>query len=137
LDAVRGLIFAREAHRYLPLTEVLGEQGFEHVHLLLDQVLLERPTDRLSFPQLADRLRETARLVMGDYAPLKPSIGIKCRFCGIGVYQRYAGPHGRSITRLGFPGHLAGTDIRGLRCEHCGHIELFDFRDLSKDWWEE
>jgi len=32
--------------------------------------------------------------------------GIKCRFCGIGVYDRHAGPHGKNITRLVFPATL-------------------------------
>jgi serine/threonine protein kinase len=132
-----GRIFAREAHRQWPLTEILSRQGFEHVHGFLDQLLVEKPSDRIAFPQLREQIRQIGQLVMANYAPLKPSIGIKCRFCGIGVYERHAGPHGKNITRLGFPGHLAGTDIRALRCGHCGHVEFFDFRELPNDWWEE
>jgi serine/threonine protein kinase len=131
-----GRIFAREAHRNWPLTEILEEQRFEHVHTFLDHVVAEKPSDRIPFLQLRERIKQIGQLVMGNYAPLKPSIGIKCRFCGIGAYERHAGPHGKNITRLGFPGHLAGTDIRALRCGHCGHVELFDFRDLPSDWWE-
>ncbi len=129
-----GEIFSRENHRDRPLTEILGEQRFEHVHLLLDTVVVEDPARRLRFPELSDRIEKMEAMVMGNFAPLKPSMGITCRFCGVGKYERHVGPGDGHISRIGIP-QMSGADMRALRCEHCGHVELFNFRDLRNDWW--
>jgi serine/threonine protein kinase len=132
-----GRIFAREGHRTLALTEVLGEQRFEHVHSLLDALLVENPSDRMKFTDLPGRLKQTEMLAMGAFAPLKPSLGIQCRFCGLGKYEKLFGPddNWRGIRFVGGAGFTTGTDPRALRCSHCGHIELFDFRGVAENWW--
>lgn len=132
-----GQIFAREVHRTRALTETLGQQRFEHVHMLLDDLLVENPDDRMKFSDLGRRLKQTEALVMADFAPLKPSLGIQCRFCGLGKYEKLFGPddNWRGISSVGGAGHYAGTDPRALRCNHCGHVELFDFLGASENWW--
>ncbi len=77
------------------LTTLLGDQRWEHVHMLLDNVLVEKPADRLDLKSFLQELRKVRELVMGNFAPLKPSIGIRCGFCGVGTYQRVgdANPH--------------------------------------------
>jgi serine/threonine protein kinase len=41
-----GSIFAREVHRVTPLKQALGDQRWEHVHMLLDKVVVEKPSGR-------------------------------------------------------------------------------------------
>jgi hypothetical protein len=77
---------------------------------------------------------------MGNYAPLKPSIGIKCRFCGIGKYQRV----GQQVTdktvtlrdnrSMGADGQIVTANV--MQCEHCGHLELFNFQRTGS-WWNQ
>ena len=95
----------------------------------------------------------TESLAEGNFAPLKPSIGIRCRFCGMGKYERYA-EYSRNnppapgdyqaanaqrtakqrLHELGFKYDFA--DVRALRCGHCGHIQAFHSLDIRDwDWW--
>ncbi len=132
-----GSIFAREAHRATPLTAVLGDQRWEHVHMLLDKVVVEKPSDRLSLDDFRRELQKVRNLVMVNYAPLKPSIGIKCRFCGLGTYtpvgQARVGSVGPVQAIDGFnPPHIAAMNV--LACDNCGHVELFDAKRTSS-WW--
>ncbi len=129
-----GEIFAREDHRGRPLTAIIGEQRFEHVQLFLDRVILENPSDRARFAELPDLIAKMEALTMGNFAPLKPSIGIICRFCGNGKYEPHVGPGTANTARIGIP-PMADRDMRALRCNTCGHIELFDFKGLRPDWW--
>jgi serine/threonine protein kinase len=130
-----GNIFAREDHRARSLVETLSEQRFEHVHSLLDLLMVEDPKKRISFTKLPGLMKKMEVLVNGNFAPLKPSIGIECRFCGLGRYQRIAGGNAGSISKIGIA-QMAGRDTRALRCDHCGHLELFDFLDMKDNWWE-
>jgi serine/threonine protein kinase len=136
-----GREFAREDHRagelYLP--RLLGDQRWEHVHALLDETVVEDPQKRLTMGGLITRLGQTASLVMGRYAPLRPSMGIGCRFCGIGTYTKYATGAGWSQQAAWFSavGNYAGTDLRVLRCDHCGHVEWFDMTGIkAAKWWD-
>jgi hypothetical protein len=68
-------------------------------------------------------------------------MGLLCRFCGLGVYERYAGSKGQALpnARSWFREiqRSAETDLRVLRCNHCGHVEWFDFRGIQdQKWWE-
>ena len=134
-----GSIFAREGHRVTPLTQALGDQRWEHVHMLLDKLLVERPSDRLNVNDFRRQLRKVRDLVMGNYAPLKPSIGIKCRFCGLGRYTRVG------QARVGYTAELVKAidlqakahhvdEMNVLACENCGHLELFDAQ-RTRSWW--
>jgi serine/threonine protein kinase len=136
-----GRIFARENHRasdiYLP--NVLGEQRWEHVHALLDKTVVVEAAKRVSAKDLIALLKETERLVIGEYTPLRPSIGLVCRFCGIGKYQRYATNKGwpQGAGWLGPWARTSGTDVRVLRCDHCGHVELIDYLNIKdREWWD-
>jgi serine/threonine protein kinase len=129
-----GEIFAREDHRGRPLTTIVGEPRFEHVHLFLDRIIIENPSDRARFAELPDLIAKMEALTMGNFAPLKPSIGIVCRFCGAGKYEQHVGPGTATTARIGIP-PMADRDIRALRRNNCGHIELFDFKGLRSDWW--
>jgi len=127
-----GRIFAREEHRannlYLP--HLLGEQRWEHVHGLLDGMVVQDPAARIPIQLLRIRMEETLLRVEGNYTPLRPSLGLICRFCGIGRYVKH-GLHG------GFTEAFQIQDPRALRCPHCGHMEIFDSRQLADPgWWD-
>lgn len=135
-----GSIFAREAHRVTPLTQALNDQRSEHVHMLLDKIIVQKPSDRLGSSDFRQELRKVGELVMGDYAPLKPSIGINCRFCGLGKYLLV----GKNITdktvvlrdnrNLGANGQIVTANV--MECDHCGHLELFSFQRTGS-WWNQ
>ncbi len=132
-----GHIFGREDHRGRPLPEILGGQQFEHIHLLLDEMVVEDPRRRIPMRLLKTRLQEMEALVMGDFAPLKPSIGLRCRFCGLGTYVKHIGPKEQRVSRIGLQ-NIAGTDVRALVCTRCGHLEIFDFgATTDKTWWDQ
>jgi hypothetical protein len=138
-----GMEFARED--YPSLVDLLKDQTFEHVHRLLDQMLVRNPAKRIESQEVSEKLEMTASLVEGNFAPLASSIGIRCRFCGIGRYQKYAeydsqnsrpGPTG-NFFGLGLEAHRAGLDLRVLRCDHCGHVEYFQFESIrDRGWWD-
>jgi len=141
-----GRIFGREDHRRNSLVDLLNDQRFEHVHMPLDRMIVEQPSGRLSSDEIKEELLMVESLVSGNYAPLRPSIGIKCRFCGIGSYQRYAtsrnpdnpaGYHdGKMKNELGWE-PTGVSDVRVLRCSHGGHIEAFQFDGIkARDWWK-
>lgn len=136
-----GRIFAREDHRSNSLVELLGDQRFEHVHGLLDRMVLENPKSRDPMPAVGERLKQVARLVRDNFAPLCLSLGIQCRFCGIGRYDRYPTLPGQAVPELGLS-PVIGSDVRVLHCTHCGHVELFQFvkkpggKIEEEIWWE-
>lgn len=133
-----GHIFAREGHRapglYLP--ERLGRQKWEHMHSLFDKLIVENPTGRLPIDLLSSQLQEAHNLVEGDFTPLRPSMGLRCRFCGIGTYERYARALGRSPGWFYSLVQRGGVNIAILRCGHCAHVEWFDFSNIKEDWWD-
>lgn len=141
-----GRVFSREDHRsgLLSLVDMLSDQRFEHVHELLDQMVVREPSKRISMKEVGGALEQMRRLVLGGYAPLKPSIGIRCRFCGLGSYKRLGTRRTYYQTTLpanSFPeigiqipqGHRMGV----LKCDQCGHIQMFSFPEQEKtdEWW--
>jgi len=130
-----GHEFSREDHRKNSLTSAFKDQRFEHVHELLDQMVVREPEKRVSSRELRGRLEMIASLAEGNYAPLSPSIGIRCRFCGVGQYSQLRNKPGFQIPEIGL--HLAaGSDVRVLWCRHCGHVEIFQFNGIeNQDWW--
>ena len=131
-----GVEFSREDHRKSSLVKLLQDQKFEHVHQLLDEMVAREPEKRIRSRELKERLEMTALLVEGNYAPLSPSIGIRCRFCGIGQYTPLRNKPGYTIPEVGL-NLTAGTDVRVLWCRHCGHIEMFQFNGIeNRAWWD-
>lgn len=138
-----GQVFARENHRVRSFVGGLRDQRFEHVHDLLDRMVVEDPDRRLTSAKLREEFEMARSLVEGNYSPLKPSIGIRCRFCGLGQYEKYAQVDAQNNPRpignffgLGLEANRSGADIRVLRCSHCGHIEIFQFHAINdRDWW--
>jgi serine/threonine protein kinase len=133
----RGSIFAREDHRATPLTKVLGEQRWEHAHMLLDKVIVEKPSDRFDLKTFLRELRKERELVMGNFAPLKPSIGIQCRFCGLGTYRRVGERVTDNVARLMHNYHSGDAtviSVKALSCSNCGHVEFFQF-ERTGSWW--
>jgi tRNA A-37 threonylcarbamoyl transferase component Bud32 len=131
-----GLEFSREDHRKTSLVTILMDQRFEHVHSFLDQLVVREPKARISSYELKEKLEMTASLVEGDYAPLSPSIGIRCRFCGIGKYKALPARPGFPISQIGLA-LTAGTDVRAMNCSHCGHVQIFQFLGIDNPkWWE-
>ena len=150
-----GRVFDREDHRAPgnSLVELLRHPKWEHIHLLLDKMIVEKPQGRLHSHQVEEVLTMVQELVEGNFAPLKPSAGIQCRFCGIGKYEKFAAwdfndpsvskPYGNydgnaRRVGLGTTSGTDGTDIRVLRCPNCGHVELFQFTGTKNHgWWNE
>ncbi|MGD0307120.1 MAG: serine/threonine-protein kinase [Candidatus Acidiferrales bacterium] len=132
-----GRVFSREEHRSYSLSASLQDQEMEYVHDLLDQMIVKEPTKRLRMVEVSEAIKMTRSLVEGNFAPLKPSIGIRCRFCGLGQYARYASESGRSIPSVGLHPTTPGGDVRVLRCSHCGHIEIFQVTGIDEPvWWD-
>lgn len=130
-----GLEFAREGHRKKNLADLSGYQALEHAHALLSEMVATDPRSRIPSRDLKERLEKMTLLVEGNYAPLTPSIGIQCRFCGMGKYKPLASKPGYSIPVLGLS-LAAGTDVRVLQCGHCGHVEIFQFVGIEDHaWW--
>jgi serine/threonine protein kinase len=133
-----GREFAREDHRgSRSIATLLDDQRFEHVHMLLDRTILNDSTKRLSLNNFQTQLHSTRRLIAGGYAPLRASIGITCRFCGLGQYKPWK--TGTSVEQVGLLGHRSGTTAMTanvLTCSHCGHIEWFRWGGSSQ-WFDE
>jgi hypothetical protein len=134
-----GRVFARESHRiganYLAAS--VERQRFEHVHMFLDKFLQADPLKR-SRGGLSDfrrGLEELVMLVEGDFAPLVPDREIKCRFCGLGTYQRSRNKSGFPIPEAGLS-VSSGHYVVAMWCDHCGHIESFNLKASGyREWW--
>ena len=140
-----GKEFARED--YPSLVDLMEDQRFEHVHRLLEQMVVRDPAKRIQSHEVKERLEITAALVEGNFAPLAPSLGIRCRFCGLGKYERFAAYDARQPSRtgvnpdgmpqLGLYPVTPGTNVRFLRCSRCGHLEWFQVTGvLDPAWWD-
>lgn len=143
-----GRIFSREDHRggSLSLVNMLKDQRFEHAHDLIDRMVVREPSKRISMREVGNAMEEMRTLVRGDYAPLKPSIGIRCRFCGLGSYKRLGAriPYAQaSLPPDSFPEIgiriASGYRMGVLKCDKCGHIQMFNFPTLERtdDWWNQ
>jgi Protein kinase domain len=134
-----GRVFAREAHRtggnYLAGS--VERQRFEHVHMFLDKFLQADPLKR-SRGGLSDfrrGLEELVMLVGGDFVPLVPDREIKCRFCGLGTYQRSRNKSGYSVPEAGLS-VSTGHYVVAMWCDHCGHVESFNLKASGyREWW--
>ena len=143
-----GRIFSREDHRTgsLSLVNMHNDQRFEHVHSLLDRMVVREPSKRIPMSEVGIAMEEMRTLVMGDYAPLKPSIGIRCRFCGLGSYQRLGTRRTYYQSTLppdSFPEigiqMAAGHRLGVLKCDKCGHIQMFSLpaQEKAGEWWDQ
>jgi serine/threonine protein kinase len=133
-----GKIFSREDHRTNSLVGLLGDKRFEHVHhWLLDRTVVRDPNQRRHMDVIDQGLQLVAQLITGDFAPLRPSLGLRCRFCGVGTYSRHLRVQSQAIPMIGLTpsGH---SDVGVLTSSHCGHAEVFDLRKdkiQDPDWW--
>ena len=134
-----GRVFSRENHRAGAnnLASSVERQRFEHVHMFLDRFLQPEPHKR-SRGGLGDfrrGLEELVMLVSGNFVPLVPNRDIKCRFCGLGTYQRSNNKSGFSVPQAG----LSVTSeyyVVAMWCDHCGHIESFNLKASGyREWW--
>ncbi len=124
-----GDIFAREGHRAAGnyLVERLEEQRWAHVHGLFDSMIVEEYARRHNLALLPTLLKEVKYMVNGNFVPLRPSMGLKCRWCGKGTYQRH-----EPMKQTGY------IEVRVLRCGYCGRMEYFDPKGVENaDWFEQ
>lgn len=129
-----GKIFAREDHRradqYLP--EVIGDQRFEHVHALLEGMIVEDPAKRHPITRLGSLMERVVELIEGRFTPLRRSLKPQCRFCGIGRYEAL-----QTVER-GHVDWLGGLGLHALRCNYCGHVEVFQLHAIENmTWWDD
>jgi Protein kinase domain len=135
-----GKIFTREKHRTpdWDLVRKFNDDSFEHVNRMLDYMIVENPSNRFeNMQKVFDNLELVRYCMEGRYPVLDPARGITCRFCGLGNYTVYL--HTKSapgdISNAGF-GPVTGTEWRSLRCERCGHLELFHVQNVrAGDWF--
>jgi Protein kinase domain len=135
-----GEIFAREKHRTptWDLVKKFKDDSFEHVNRMFDFMIVENPSNRFeNMQKVFDNLELVRYCMEGRYPVLDPTRGITCRFCGLGNYTVYL--HTKSapgdISNAGF-GPVTGTQWRSLRCERCGHLELFHVQNVrAGDWF--
>jgi hypothetical protein len=74
------------------------------------------------------------KLLLADFAALKPSIGITCRFCGRGKYLPRSGKYGEVVDLRSSAAEEFNVEARVMQCDKCGHLELFS-TDKAKEWW--
>jgi serine/threonine protein kinase len=132
-----GRTLGRENHRAGAnnLASSLDRQRFEHVHRFLDAYLQPDPRNRRTLSDFRRDLEELTMLVDGDYAPLSPSLRIRCRFCGLGTYQRSKNQPGFSVPEAGI-GVAHGYYVVAMWCDHCGHIQSFNLKASGyREWW--
>ena len=139
-----GLHFDRERHRVNSLVQIFGDQRWEHVHSLLDKMVTEQPGDRLHSEELKEQINKSASLVEGGFAPLVPSVAVRCRFCGIGSYIRanvyISGRHPNYVGLTKQQEAERKSDMGRaavLRCDQCGHLEWFQLDGIrDPGWWD-
>ena len=133
-----GRIFSREDHRapHNYLVTLLRDVRFEHVHWLLDFIVVQNPTARRHMDTIDQGLELLNRLVTGNFVPLRPSVEIPCRFCGLGTYQRLRQSVGGQFPRVGVS-PVAGSQVRVMSCSNRGHIEWFNFVGIQDNTWQE
>jgi ribosomal protein L37E len=118
--------------------------GMEHVNAILDScIVLEERACLPSAAPLLDRLEielKNLRQSMQQLRParLKPSVGIRCRFCGLGSYELAgAGPTDQAAVlrsnAMGSSGQI--MSVNTMSCDRCGHVEMFNFQQTSS-WWK-
>lgn len=132
-----GRIFAREQHRggANNLARSTERQRFEHVHMFLDKFLQPEPYKRKGMGDFRRGLSELVMLIEGDFAPLVPDREIRCRFCGLGTYQRSNNESGFSVPEAGIS-VTSGNYVVAMWCDHCGHIESFNLKASGyREWW--
>jgi serine/threonine protein kinase len=129
-----GREFSREGHRKPSLVDLLKDQKFEHVQELLDKMIAAEPEKRIRSQELKERLEMSASLVEGNFAPLTPSVGIRCRFCGRGKYAYLDRQEGREINTVGLRPTIP-NDVGVLRCSYCGHVEIFVLSKAEAGDW--
>lgn len=132
-----GRSLARENHRAPAnnLAATVDRQKFELVSMFLDKFLQADPSKRGRLSDFRRDLAELVPLVEGNYAPLSPTVSIKCRFCGLGTYQRSKNKSGFGIPEAGIT-VLAGNYVVAMWCDHCGHIESFNLKASGhREWW--
>jgi hypothetical protein len=136
-----GIEFARED--FPSLVDMFRDQRFCHVHDLLSHMIAREPEKRIHSHEVREKLEITASLVGGNSVRLAPSMGIKCRFCGVGTYHRTRTYRdGNSYCYFGLPaaeqvGAKPGGETAVLCCNYCGHLEWFQLKDIAcEGWWD-
>lgn len=132
-----GRVLGRENHRggANNLAATIDRQRFEHLHKFLDRFLQMDPSERESLISFGVRLKDLVMLIDGDFVPLDPKLAIRCRFCGLGTYERSVKPLGYSIPDAGLQ-VPASERVAAMWCNHCGHIQSFNLKAASHgEWW--
>lgn len=129
-----GRVFDREKHRSTQNRLHTDDISVEHIHNLLDQMIVEEPSKRLKdATEVIGKLPNMRRLLDGRYPPLNvlPQL---CRYCGDGLY----GKLGSDITELRNFGVNPTGDPRFhiFVCQNCGHVLMFrpDYTKRRHDW---
>jgi hypothetical protein len=59
----------------------------------------------------------------------------RCRFCGLGTYQRSNNKSGFSVPEAEIS-VTSGNYVVAMWCDHCGHIESFNLGASDyREWW--
>ena len=137
---IAGKIFDREKHR-LPewdLKKMLRDFRLEHINLLLDNTITEKPESRMAVEHLSSEANIRRHLIQGSYAPLRGDIRSKCKYCGLGVYVPVAWEDGEYSNFMGFqPAGLNSESLgfRALMCDICGNMQIFANHKIPTPWF--
>jgi len=143
-----GHVFAGQKHResFWNLTRPNPNTPFghedvymEHVNLLLDLMITEKPDDRRDIDNIEILAKRAQQYVERRAQPLVPNLPRPCMFCGQGQYiwNKTDNPDRLSQHGLATHGYPGGTETVGLFvCNVCSNMQVFHSGTDRKAWWK-
>jgi serine/threonine protein kinase len=138
-----GKVFSREKHRdqkydlkgHNPLIpEGWNNIYMEHVNRLLDHMITDDPSKRITVDDVLRGAQNVLRLIVKEFTPISKDIKQPCKYCGYGVYNLQA-VSSTDVRNFGF-NTVGASQWRIYTCGMCGHVQAFRI-DMAKmkEWW--
>jgi serine/threonine protein kinase len=121
-----GVVFDRERHRagrYDLVQFYEMDKSVEHLNVLLDQMVTERPSARFQNASEVVGKLPLLRRLLRDRFPSLTAYPQLCKYCGAGMYQQLR-TDPTSLRNLGFNA-VSGNRLDIFRCANCGHMLMF------------
>ena len=123
------------------INDVVGRTGnvyLEHANNLFRKMITSDPESRALATSISDEARQAKRLVEERFPPLEGKHYSPCKYCGVGKYQPVVSNLNEYQAFFGYSASGITAEAKGLRamaCDQCGHIQIFQIRRVSRDWW--
>jgi serine/threonine protein kinase len=135
-----GKIFARERQRQESnvLSSLTGNPFLEHVATLVDELVIDEPSQRLqSAAEVAARLKSARRGVQERFPCMGFPSTYLCVFCRNATYQFITSSKGNSHNK-GYPneGNIGNEYLAYYECPNCGNSQRFKLK-YSPQWFTE